>query len=199
MQKGFAVKRYDASGEYMVAARSGTMAAALAADAEIYQFRNATAGLTVLITEVSLWAVGQGTGFAAGSWLFRLSPERAWTAAGTGGSTPTIVSEGKLRQRFGTAGVGAGAIRVSSTAALGAGTKTSDANGIAEVAGSIGTAAFTSLVSPGVKLLGADSARHPLVLVQNEGFSLRAAVPATGTWVFGVQVRWEEASDLGTP
>lgn len=178
----------------MVDARSGVMAAGVVADSEVLQFRNPTAGLVVLVTEVSLWAIGDATGFTAGSWWFRLVPARSWTVAGTGGATPTIVGEGKLRQSFPNTRLGAGAIRVSTTTALGAGTKTADANGTSSIAGTIGTAAFTNIVSPTAYLLGGSSPRHPLTLEQNEGFSVRALVPATGTWVFGIQVRWEETS-----
>jgi len=34
----------------------------------------------------------------------------------------------------------------------------------------------------------------PLVFAQNEGFVVRATVPATGTWQFGVTVAWTEVT-----
>ena len=40
------------------------------------------------------------------------------------------------------------------------------------------------------------SGEHPLVLAQNEGFSITVpAVPATGTWTLAVNVRWAEVTD----
>jgi hypothetical protein len=33
-----------------------------------------------------------------------------------------------------------------------------------------------------------------LLLAQNEGFVVRATVPATGTWQFGVTVVWTEVA-----
>lgn len=187
--------RTDSSGEYAVDARSGIMAAGLAANSEIYQFRvpPAVPPLT-LITEVSLWAIVDTTGFAAGAWQFRLVPARAWSAAGTGGATPTLTTNGALRGAFAAMRVGAETIRIATTAALGAGTKTADANGIGSIAGTIGTGAFTSLVSPAATLFDLprpDS--YPLTFAPSEGFSILATVPATGTWTFGVKVRWEEA------
>jgi hypothetical protein len=33
---------------------------------------------------------------------------------------------------------------------------------------------------------------YPVLYEQNEGFVIRATVPATGTWTFEVQVEWAE-------
>jgi hypothetical protein len=41
------------------------------------------------------------------------------------------------------------------------------------------------------------SGEWPLVLVQNEGFIIRATVPATGTWEFGVLLEWSEIVTTG--
>jgi hypothetical protein len=38
------------------------------------------------------------------------------------------------------------------------------------------------------------SGEWPLVLAQNEGFIIRATVPATGTWDFAVTMEWSEVS-----
>ena len=46
---------------------------------------------------------------------------------------------------------------------------------------------------PMVDLFHADpGSESPLVLAQNEGFVIRATVPATGTWQFGCTVTWTE-------
>jgi hypothetical protein len=33
---------------------------------------------------------------------------------------------------------------------------------------------------------------YPVMFEQNEGFVIRCTVPATGTWVFAVNVEWSE-------
>jgi hypothetical protein len=35
---------------------------------------------------------------------------------------------------------------------------------------------------------------HPLVLAQNEGISVRATVPATGTWIASFLIKWAEVT-----
>jgi len=56
------------------------------------------------------------------------------------------------------------------------------------------TANFTQL--PGTILFNLDPTEWPLVLAQNEGFILRATVPATGNWVAFANVVWEEVTGL---
>lgn len=183
---------YTMTGEYGIELVSGTMAAGLAADSEIYQFRW-TAAKVCPVAEVSMWA-GTLTTFTQGAFAFRLFPARSWTVDGAGGSAATLTTNnGKLRTSFPTTAVGAA--RISSTAALTAGTKTLDAQGIESCGG--GTvadgAAVVNLNLPRTYLLGGGAgARYPLLLAQNEGFVIRASVPATGTWIFGVTVRYEE-------
>ncbi len=53
------------------------------------------------------------------------------------------------------------------------------------------------IIAPGTILFRAEAGdgQHPLVLAQNEGFSIRSvAVPATGTWSAAVQVDWTEVA-----
>jgi hypothetical protein len=46
-----------------------------------------------------------------------------------------------------------------------------------------------------VVLFGEDiGPEHPVLLAQNEGFVVRATVPATGTWQFGITVAWAEVT-----
>jgi hypothetical protein len=57
---------------------------------------------------------------------------------------------------------------------------------------SFGTATSVQYTGP-VPMFGEDPGPEmPLLLAQNEGFVLRATVPATGTWQFGVTVVWAE-------
>jgi hypothetical protein len=92
----------------------------------------------------------------------------------------------------------AGDMRIATTAALGAGTKTLETLSLATVCapGPI-TASLNGLILPPTLLYEskASDGDHPLCLVQNEGFSIRSvAVPATGTWTMTVTIDWAEVS-----
>ena len=88
-----------------------------------------------------------------------------------------------------------GAARIASTAALTAGTKTLDSQALGQYSAAFGTATSTQWI-PQLDLFHADpGGESPLVLAQNEGFVVRATVPATGTWQFGVTVVWTELAD----
>lgn len=185
---------YTRNGVYSANARSNVMAAGLAAEAEVFHFRHNVTDLYTVIREVRLYAFVDTTGFTAGGFIFRLSPARSWTVAGTGGNTIALTGDNsKLRTEYPTTrltAAGSG-MRVADTGALGAGTKTKDANGITELAGVVTASAFTAMLPAG-SLLYDSSLNYPLVLGVNEGFVIGANVPATGTWRFGVSVLWEE-------
>lgn len=105
-----------------------------------------------------------------------------------------LTGDNKKRTSFGTTlAVGSG-VRYSATAALGAGTKVLDGNDCAVHTFGIATGLLTStLGQPGIPLWTRDTPdEYPFVFAQNEGFVIRATVPGTGTWTFGVQVEWSE-------
>jgi hypothetical protein len=90
---------------------------------------------------------------------------------------------------------------ISTTAALGAGTKTLDATNMGAIAAGIGTGAITTTPNltflTDTKLFDADGqGQHPLILATNEGFVIRIgnAFPATMTWHFAVNVVWAEVA-----
>lgn len=181
-------------GVYRKSLLSGTMAAGLAANSEIYQFRWTHATNLCAVQRVILDGLsGSATAFAAGFGKVDLMLARSWSADGSGGTAGTITgNNGKLRTSMGTTLIGS--VRVSSTAALTAGTKTLDTDPVGQISLSFGTAVSVQYANQ-VYLFGEDpAATHPLVLAQNEGFVLRATVPATGTWQFGVTVLWSEVT-----
>jgi hypothetical protein len=95
--------------------------------------------------------------------------------------------------------VAAGDMRIATTAALGAGTKTLEANSLSAIAapGPITASLNGQIIAPGTILWQAEvgDGEHPLVLVQNEGFVIRSvAVPATGTWTAAITVDWAETT-----
>jgi len=191
---------YGALGHYRIAMTSGTMAVSLGANAELFQFRwpDATRFAVVFRIFFSAGANVAATGAALAS--FRATLARAWTGAGTSGTRATMTGNNqKLRTSMGTSLVND--IGISTTAGLGAGTKTLDAQDIGGVAVGIGTGAIT--VSPSLIIVPyvefhntyADE-DHPPVFAQNEGFVIRsgAAMPAGMTWHFTAGCAWAEVA-----
>jgi len=196
-------------GSYSMATLSGTMAAGLGAGSTIYSIRWGDATRAMLLRRLSMVARNAGTAFAAGVFNFELVVARSFTASDTGGTnlTPTGNSQ-KRRTSFGTTLITD--IRTSSTATLTAGTRTLDVQTHNLIRGMVpATAVNYPFVGKGVgNLPGASinafsldwqdlfstdvSNEWPLVFVQNEGCIIRATVPATGTWEFGVLVEWSE-------
>lgn len=191
---------YGSGGFYRMGMTSGTMAAAIAANAEIFQFRYVTAASRIaLIHKVSISAGALAAATAAGLIAFRMAAARAWTAAGSGGTRATLTGDNvNLRTSMATSEVNDAGI--SSTAALTAGTKTLDTTDLASLSMGIGTGAITvSLdlpIIPQTNLFDSDGeGQHPLVLANQEGFIIRTGAntfPATMTWGFSVNVLWAE-------
>jgi hypothetical protein len=187
---------YGTLGAFRKSLRSGTMAAGLAAGAEVFQFRWASATRFAVIQRVVVDGLVAGaTGFAAGVGIIDMVPARAWTADGGGGTAGAITGNvGKLRTNMASSmdGGASGSIRISSTAILTLGTKTLDTDAMAALTFGVGTGTNTAVLGQTV-LFGEDiGPQHPLVLQNQEGFALRATVPATGVWQFGVTVLWTE-------
>jgi hypothetical protein len=183
---------YGALGSYRVGALSGTMAAGLAANAEVFQFRWTDATRICVVTSVDWNGLsGSATAFTAGFAQVSLWIARSWTADGAGGTavTPTG-NNNKMRTSMSASLLGSA--RISSTAALTAGTKTLDANSVGNYSASIGTTTSQQWL-PQTQLWHANpGSQSPLIMAQNEGFVIRASVPATGTWQFGITVAWTE-------
>lgn len=186
-------------GAYAWGGATGILPAALAANSEIFQFRWADATRLAVIRKIRISAAVSTTFFAAGVPVnIDLIKSTGWTVAGTGGTGVTPAATLKKRTSFPSTLLAAGDMRIATTAALGAGTKTLEANSLGNVvaAGPI-TASLNGVIIPaGTILWQAEigDGEHPLVLAQNEGFSIRSvAVPATGTWQATVEVQWAEA------
>lgn len=182
---------------FSVNAESGIMAAGLGAAAEILQFRvvDATEQRKFRVLSVMLSAANNGTAFAAGSAQFNLTAATAWTAAGTGGGVLTLTGDNAKNRRsqntniFGVSGE----IRVATTAALTAGTKTLDSQGLAGFNVGVPAVAGQQLLLPTDFLQGCLTTEgDPLEFTHQQGFVIRATVPATGTWKFSASIIWAE-------
>jgi hypothetical protein len=190
-------------GAFRYGGLSGIIPAALTANSEIFQFRWAPVDTTklCLIRRVTIAASVTTTMFAAGVPVqLDMIKSRGWTAAGTGGTAPTIGADLKRRTSlFSSSSMVAGDLRIATTAALGAGTKTLESSSLATLlaAGPITASLNGSFIPPNTLLWNSDVAAgdYPLVLESQEGFSIRSvAVPATGTWQVAISVDWTEAA-----
>jgi hypothetical protein len=187
---------YGALGIYSKALLSGTMAAGLAAGSTVYSWRWGTAGgqLGVVLRSVLDGLAGSATAFTAGFFSYRVFQARTFTASDTGGTAGTLTgSNSKLRTSMGTTLLTD--VRIASTAALGAGTRTLDTDAVAQISGTIGVVVSVQYLAQ-VQLFGeaVESGGMPIVCAQNEGFIHQATVPATGTWQFGVTTKWAEVT-----
>lgn len=181
-----------ALGAYRIGMVTGTMAAGLAANSEIFQFRWTDATRLCVVTKIQFDGMGSIVAFAAGVASFRCLASRSFTASGTGGTAATLTGNNlKQRTSMGTSLVGD--IRIASTAALGAGTKTNDTQALGQVVFGLPATAGAG-VAEGVLFDANAGGGHPLVLAQNEGFVVQATVPATGTWTGGITVEWTEVT-----
>ena len=193
---------YGSLGYYRAGMLSGTIAAALAANSEVYQFRWPDATNLALVYKVCASAGANVAATAAALTSLRMTAARSWTAAGSGGTRMTLTgNNAKLRTSMGTSLVNDAGI--SSTGALTAGTKTLDTTDLGVCSIGIMTGAITTVVSGNILnkgdgiLFDADSEGfHPLILAQNEGFVVRSGVifPAAMTWQLGIDTVWAEAA-----
>lgn len=183
---------FGALGMYKMSLLSGTMAAGLAAAANIWSFRWGDATRLCALQKLTLDGLsGSATAFAAGFGSIRGFFARSFTASDSAGTAATLTgNSGKLRTNMGTTLLTD--LRMSATAALTAGTRTLDANALGQISLSFGVVVSVQYVN-NVVLFGEDvGPEMPAVLAQNEGVVLQATVPATGTWQFGVSARWAE-------
>lgn len=188
-----------AFGSYKVALVSGVMAAGLAAASPVYAFRWGAASVNALIRRVRLLAGTDATAFAQGSTIFDLIRATGFTVQDTGGATISIAGKsGALSTRFPASQIqiaasAVGNIAIANTGTLTAGTRTLDNNAMAVIVGSVGAVPANFPIPNGAGNLWDHAAgEEPLELQVNEGFVIRATVPATGTWKFGVEVVYDE-------
>lgn len=193
---------YGTLGYYRAGALSGTIAAALAANSEVFQWRWPDASNLGLLYKVQVSAGANAAATAAAITGFRLTAARSWTVAGSGGTRLTMTgNNAKLRTSMGTTLTND--IGIASTGALTAGTKTLDSTDLGVVSIGILTGAITVQISGNILnagdgiLLDADGEGfHPFVAAQNEGVVVRSGVifPAGMTWQLGVHCVWAEAA-----
>lgn len=186
-------------GAYSLGCLTGLLPAALGANSEIFQFRWTHASFLCLLRSIRISASVSTTMFAAGVPVqIESRIARTWSADGTGGTAIVMSSANtnKKRTDHALSALSDTAVRVASTAALGAGTKTLDTNafGSCMAGGPITASLNGTIIAPGSYLWQRDTPdEYPVLFETNEGFVIRVvAVPATGTWMASVQIEWAE-------
>lgn len=192
---------YGTLGHYQAAVQSGAIAAAMAANGEVFHARWTDATRFCLIQKIIITGIRATTAFAAGVIDIKATIARAWTGDGSGGTALTLTGDNQAMR----ASMGAslfGAIRIATTAALTAGTKALDTQDVGNIithsSGGVGSATpiIGSIYLPHNILFdaGVANGEHPILLAQNEGIIVRATVPGTGVWNIGVMIKWCEVA-----
>jgi hypothetical protein len=180
-------------GAYVVSAVTGSIAAGLSAASPLLSFRWGDATRLALVRRVTVAMAALGTAFTAGVGLFDFIAARSFSASDSGGNALTLTTNNaKRRTNMGTSLVTD--LRAASTGTLTAGTRTLDAQALTTVMYAVG-AATNTVYLPSADLFYPDAAgEDPLILAQNEGFIVRATVPATGVWQAVFTVEWREVA-----
>ena len=183
-----------ALGSYRGAWQTGTVTAGAAPLSPWFSFRWGTPAASCILrhVRVGLQAV---TAFTAGNALIDVVIARAFTVSDSGGTVVTPVGDSQ-KKKTNMASTLVTDMRIASTVSLTPGARTLDA-------APAGSTNFTATTTPNSVLLTKNEPSRlfnltigdgmwPFVFVQNEGFILRATVPANGTWIAFVDVDWDE-------
>ena len=200
---------YTTGGSYRNAMRSGTIAAVLAANANVYSFRNPSATFLAVIHRVRAQVFANIAFTAAfNDMSLKMLVARSYTTGWTTNGTAATLSgnNAKLRTSMATC---ASIIHIlnTSNAGLTGGTSTNDTDPMVISAlgkpNVVNAAAATEYLAaqPLVTLeyepdLGDGAC--PLILAQNEGFLIQNGLvwPAAGTGVLKVEVSWSEVASF---
>lgn len=196
----------DASylGSYGLSVVTGTLAAALAANAVLFSARWGDATKIAVVTGLRFRFLPL-TPFTAATLTDHTSLDavigRTFTAAHTGGTALTLTSP-SFKRRASFSATSFTDLRVATTAALGGGTVTLDPHPFAQSirkGNRVNPAAATEEVIQPTQDFGsgdysASSGDHPIVLKQDEGIVLRNRTvwPAAGTGIVLVELNWAE-------
>jgi hypothetical protein len=191
---------HGALGHFRMAVTSGTIAAALAASAQLFTFRWTHATNLCVIHRVTARFQPLTLFTAATLTDFGFDLKKATSVSAGGGGTAVLPS--KMRSTMASSLLASGDARIATTAALTALT-TLDTNAIAASVGDtqrVNPAAATEEQNVNNPTLDywpdVASGEHPLVLSQNEGFVIanRTVWPAAGTGIIQVEMAWAEVT-----
>lgn len=182
---------YGALGIYSVAGVSGIMAAGITQSSVIWSFRWGSGTATALIKRIVFSAAVDTVAFTIGIAWWNLHFVQSFTASDSGGTS--LLPSGNMN-KLRTLGMGTSLLtdaRISSTAALTAGTRYVSQDALSGLMCGVPATAGV-LLTPPKTLVDSRPGEFPIVLQQNEGLVLKTTVPLTGTWKFAVKVDWTE-------
>lgn len=179
-------------GSYRKAMTSGTIAANLGAASLVYGFRWAPTPNTLLcLVRRVMITMGNVTAFAAGFIAMNMFAARSYSVLETSGGTLGTYSTNNAKLRTSFAASAGVTNYMTTTAAISGGTATLDADPMGQLSTSVTATAGAPPTTP-TNLFSAAPGECPLILANQEGFVIKATVPATGTWQLGVTVDWDE-------
>lgn len=175
---------------YRAGVRSGS-ATAVAANGAVFSLRN-TANVPIVIKRVGVGFITTTAFTAAQEVAFGLYVARSWSTADSGGTAVTLT--GNTNKKRTTLNNPTGLeVRIASTAALTAGTRTLDTYALSTVGAWSGAAGAG--VGPAIdNLWDMTSEDYPIVIGQNEGIVINNLVlmGAAGVGVISVNVGFDE-------
>lgn len=177
-------------GYYSYGAASGLLTG-VAAAGPVFSFRNTGSNL-LIIRRVQVGFITTTAFTAAQGLAYQLLRASSFTVSDSGGTALYTAGQNKSRTSF-TNISSAPDIRISTTAALTAGTRTLETVSLGIASGS-STGVGTSM--PQTTLLEQDAGDYPLVLAQNEGFVITnvVAMGAAGVINLHVNIEFAEAT-----
>jgi hypothetical protein len=186
------IKPDELLGAYQLSLASGGLTT-VAAGAPVFSFRFApNTGTVCVVKRLSINYVTTTAFGAAQQMGFGVFVARSFSGSDSGGSAATLTgNNNKYRTSLATAGVTD--LRISTTAALSAGTRTLDSQALGS----------TNFWVPGVgtslaqtDLISYDANDYPIVLANNEGLVIANTIlmGATGVGTLVVNIEWFEAN-----
>jgi len=193
---------YEQTGHYSVAAATGTIATATAANGQLFTMRWAPGtGALCLIDKITV-SVNMVAAFVTTAQAIGIAARvlRGTTAVGSGGTQITVPSNSqKYRTSMPTSGFTAGTsdIRVATTGAVtSASGGTLDTNPLAVAAGAGSTTAFVNVIPAMTTLVDSNNGRSPIILTNTDVLVIENNIllSNTGTYQMFVNVEWSEAA-----
>ena len=185
---------YGSLGIYSIGGTSGTIVAgSFSSAASIFSCRYAFTNI-VLIKKIIISAANITTAFTAGLINFSLFFARSCTAQDSGGNGLNPVGDSN---KFRVSDAVSNIINtIANTGALTPGTRTLDAQPLAQVQTSTPNVVGAPVLMP-YPIWDSRLGEYPIVLANNEGFVIQATTPLVGTFQFTIQVTWEEVTIYG--
>lgn len=184
-------KKAPEGGEYRIALASGAVTV-VAADAPVFSMRWTNTTLACVVKQVNLlWTMSTAFGTAQDV-AFGLYFARSYSVVDSGGTAATLTgNNAKMKTSFPTSRVAD--MRIATTGALTAGTRTLDTQPLAVKSGGTNTLGLGGNNALPWEF-GILDATQPIILVANEGLVLNNLVlmGATGVMTIRVVVEWSE-------